>query len=508
MAKSMMLVGTASNVGKSILCTALCRIFAQDGWRVAPFKAQNMSLNSAVTPSGREIGRAQAAQAEACGILPNEHMNPILLKPTGQMRTQIVLQGHVYATKSAREYFTDHKHELWQAVRESYNYLADRYELVVMEGAGSPVELNLKPRDIVNMRAAEMANAQVLLVADIDRGGVFASVVGTIALLDKEERARIKGIIINRFQGDPALFAEGVSMLQELTGVPVLGVIPFIRDIGIDEEDSVGLNATRYRMQGEENAEDPIGKLQIAILQLPHIANYTDFDPLFMEGALAPYFCADVRGLEHAAAVILPGTKSTMGDLKWLHETGLFQKLQELSRRGIPIFGICGGYQMLGEKVYDPEFFESNVDELKGLGLFPLSTTIHSRKRTVLVQGRTKGIFPGIFVEGYEIHMGITQYHGQVDPLHEMLQSDLSDEAQFEGAVAQNGQIIGTYMHGIFHNDAFRMQWINWLLDRNGLPQISQQMSVDEVRLQAYNRLADVVRANLDMEAIYTLLRI
>lgn len=508
-----MVLGTASNVGKSILCTALCRIFYQDGISVAPFKAQNMSLNSAATPSGREIGRAQAVQAEAAGILPHEHMNPILLKPTGDMRTQVVLQGHVYDTVSARSYFASEKDILWQAVLESYRFLSEHYTLIVMEGAGSPVEMNLKARDIANLRVAEMANAAALLVADIDRGGVFASVVGTLQLMTARERQRIKGIVVNRFQGDPNLFQDGVRLLEEYAGIPVLGVIPYMPQIGIDEEDSVGLASTRYSVKRRDGAGEGLcvdsAALQIAIVRLPHIANFTDVDPLFIEPDVQAFFTSDPALLKDADAIVLPGTKNTMADLDWLRETGLLDVIRQLTTGPRPILGICGGYQMMGQQVLDPFHQEDpRRNACQGIGLFACQTIITQEKETVLVEGELLSPFTGLRVRGYEIHMGRTtgpatdsfarvsrSLEGK-DPQHDRL----------EGTVADGGRLVGTYLHGILHNDEFRTRWLNQIRQNKGLPQRDVQVTVENVREDAYNRLADVVRSNLDLARLYELL--
>lgn len=509
-----MVFGTASNVGKSVLCTALCRIFYQDGVSVAPFKAQNMSLNSAVTPSGCEIGRAQAAQAEAAGILPNEHMNPVLLKPTGNLRTQVVLQGRVYDTVSARSYFSSEKGVLGQAVADSYQFLSERYSLIIMEGAGSPVEMNLKTRDIANLRAAEMANAVVVLVADIDRGGVFASVVGTLQLMTHEERQRVKGIIINRFQGDPNLFAEGVKLLEEYAGIPVLGVIPYIPDIGIDEEDSVAFQSRRYRLQTKLVEEESPGtrspRLRIAIVKLPHIANFTDFDPLFVEPDVDAFFTSESQDLMNADAIVLPGTKSTMSDLAWLQETRLAAGIQRTALIGRQILGICGGHQMLGQQVFDPFHQEDEThSECQGIGLFSYQTIITREKETVLVEGKLLPPFDGVLVCGYEIHMGRTSGFEQVEPFARIAQlgdGQAKNDERFDGAVEKDGRIVGTYLHGILHNDEFRTRWLNEIRKQKGLPQKEIQFSAHHSREDAYNRLANTVRNYLDLPRLYTFL--
>lgn len=501
--RSIMLVGTASSVGKSVLCAALCRIFAQDGIRVAPFKAQNMSLNAAVTPAGAEIGRAQAMQAEAAGILPSEHMNPVLLKPTGDMQSQVIVQGQVLGNQAARDYFADRKERLWQAVCESYAHLHERYELLVLEGAGSPVELNLKQRDIANMRVAQMAGAAVILVADIDRGGVFASVLGTLMLLEPSERASVCGIIVNRFRGDPALFAQGVRMLEERAGVPVLGVIPYIHDLQVDEEDSVGLSAQRY--QRDRAGRSPATEhLQIAVVRLPYIANFTDLDPLFVESGVDTYFTAQPQDVLAADAVIVPGSKNTIADLLWLQQSGMAAAILQADRAGKQILGICGGFQMLGELVRDPQGRESLVPEARGLGLHPGVTTMAATKTTRLVRG-TLADGSGIAVDGYEIHMGET-----VGIPLACAFAQIADSASAarnlhrpDGFSGDAGRVIGTYLHGVLHNDAFRLTWLNRVRRARNLPVQEQTMTMEAVRTAAYDHLAAVVREHLDLAAIY-----
>ncbi len=491
---SLMIVGTASHVGKSVLCAGLCRLLKQDGHAVAPFKAQNMSLNSAVTPSGREIGRAQAVQAEAAGILPNEHMNPILLKPTGAARTQVVLQGRVHATVSAREYFTARRDDLWAAVCESYAHLRERHEVVVIEGAGSPVELNLKARDIVNMRVAEMADAVVILVADIDRGGVFAAVVGTLALLTPAERARVRGVIVNNFRGDSALFADGVALLEACAGIPVLGVIPHIPDLRLDEEDSLGLTGRRYRGRGD--AGDAADRLRIAVIRLPYMANFTDIDPLFLEPDVDAAFVADAGGLIGVDAVILPGTKNTVDDMLWLDESGLAAAVRGAARAGVAVFGICGGFQMLGRRVDDPHGVETDRGGTDGICLLPHSTTLLQEKTTLLVSATLRGVYAGISVRGYEIHMGLTDLDGAA-PFGAV------DGTRVDGAMSDDGRIAGTYLHGVMHNAGFRRAWLNRLRERRGWPPLALTAAVDAPGEQEYDRFAGIVRRHLDLARIY-----
>jgi len=528
LAQAIMLVGTASHVGKSVLCTALCRILAQDGWSVAPFKAQNMSLNSAVTPDGKEIGRAQAVQAEAAGVAPTADMNPVLLKPTGPGRTQVVVQGAVCDTVSAREYFMDDKAGLWSAVVQSYERLSSAYAVVVIEGAGSPVELNLKQRDIANMRVADLADAHVLLVADIDRGGVFASVAGTLQLLQPAERARVKGVIVNRFQGDLSLFTEGARMLSDLVGIPVLGVIPYIEDLAIDEEDSLGLGAPRYRRQRaqQRGVDDSVAKdgsgprdyATVAIVRFPHIANFTDVDPLFAEQGFDVHFTVDPDEVRMADAIVLPGTKNTMDDLAWLWESGLAAAVREACAHDAHCLGICGGYQMLGTRVCDPDHVEAMRSEQCGLGLLPCETTLQTSKRTTLVEATLAGAYAGIAARGYEIHMGLTRARPGAgmhfastrrggDP------PDTDEGGTSDGLQAADGRIVGTYLHGILHENAFRSAWLARVQSRAhkregaAVRTRCTRLTQEQQREAEYDRLAAVVRMHLDVAAIESLLR-
>lgn len=500
LAKSVMLMGTSSNVGKSVLCTGLCRIFQQEELSVAPFKSQNMSLNSAVTPSGREIGRAQAAQAEACGIPANEHMNPVLLKPNGYHQSQVVLQGQVYGTQSARQYFQSHHSEIWAAVIESYDYLAIRHDVIVIEGAGSPVEMNLKAREIANMKTAEMADASVILVADIDRGGIFASVVGTMQLLTASERARVKGVIVNKFRGDPTLFEEGVRMLETYSGVPVLGVLPYIDDIGIDEEDSVAFEGSRYRQKEAQEST-----IKVAIVHLPHLSNFTDFDALFLDSSISASFCKHPREAQDAHAIILPGTKNTMEDLRWLRETQWISTIRAAYDRGVHIFGICGGYQILGQEVLDPTSQESSNPRVEGIGLLPIRTTLQPNKITKLVHGHSPYVethASNASISGYEIHMGSTEYLDDISPFA-YIKADGEVTDRKDGAIASNGRLMGTYLHGVFDNDDFRAYWLNHLRSAYQLPPLGNVMeAVMDRKQHAYDRLAEYMRMHLNLDLI------
>lgn len=511
--KSLMLMGTASNVGKSILCTAFCRIFTQDSYRTAPFKAQNMSLNSAATPTGKEIGRAQAVQAEACGIPPHEFMNPVLLKPSGRMNSQVVLRGQVHRQMSAADYFNEEKGELWEAVRQSYQELDKQADIVVIEGAGSPVEMNLKPRDLANMRTAEMADAAVLLTADIDRGGVFASVVGTLQLLSEQERKRVKGILINKFRGDLSFFHEGIELLEHLSGIPVVGVIPFMEDLSIDEEDAESLNndrSGRYRRKkrpvsgqyGEPN------ELRIGIVRFPYLSNYTDIDPLFGENGVDAFFCDHPSEVAELDAIVLPGTKNTMEDTAWLMDSEWGERIKRAAEDGKHVLGICGGYQMMGSIIMDPLHIESEREEQAGLGLWDAVTTLQDRKRTVPVTGK---LLPyGMrkrsgSVTGYEIHMGETRIrHGNSGPFLE-IQNKQGSRA--EGCVSSDGRRIGTYIHGILHNDSFRRAWLNEMRMARGWSELMEVAPYHKKRQEAYNQLAHHVRSHVDMQAVYAMLR-
>ena len=415
MAKSIMLMGTSSHVGKSILTTALCRIFHQQGKRVVPFKAQNMALNSYVTLDGREMGRAQVAQAEAAGLAPEVDMNPVLLKPTGNAQSQVVIMGEPVGNMSAREYHTGYSLKAWEAVEVSLDRLRAAYDLLVIEGAGSPAEINLKANDIVNMRVAKHLRAPVLLIADIDRGGALASLVGTLELLDAEERALVKGLVINKFRGDVSLLTPALDFLEQKTGKPVLGVIPHIDALGIDEEDSVSLDEQHY---GDTAAFD--GQLRIAVIRTPKLSNFTDFDALAHEPDVALYYVRTPEELGHPDLILLPGSKNTTEDLLHIRQVGLADAIRTCVTAGTPLFGICGGYQMLGERISDPLHTESEYDAVEGLGYLPLTTTFAARKHLRQVTADCAA-FPFLGenisvhgMRGYEIHMGDTTFAEEV----------------------------------------------------------------------------------------------
>ena len=453
-AGTLMVQGTASSVGKSILVTALCRILRQDGWDVAPFKSQNMSLNSFVTRDGAEMGRAQVVQAEAACVEPTVDMNPILLKPEADNRSQVVLMGRPLHGHSAKEYYS-RKDYFWSLVTKSLDRLLDTYEVVVVEGAGSPAEVNLKDRDIVNMRVARHCQAPVLLVADIDRGGVFASVVGTLELLEPDERALVKAGVINKFRGDLSLLSSGLEWLEDRIGIPVAGVVPYYRDIYIAEEDSVSLEQRRQM----ETKDDYL--LDIAVIGLPHISNFDDFDPLEREEGVRLRYVRDGDSLGDPDLIILPGTKATMADLDWVKQRGLETAIVARRETGTPVVGICGGYQMLGERISDPEGVESRQVEAAGLGLLPVTTVFQGNKETHQVAA---SVLAGVGLladcddaelNGYEIHMGITTSDGQDSPFRIARRSGNAVHDS-DGTIDRDGRTMGTYMHGLFRNRSLR----------------------------------------------------
>jgi len=498
-AKVVMVQGTASSVGKSILVTALCRILRQDGHRVAPFKAQNMALNSYVSADGGELGRSQAVQAEAAGAEMTVHMNPVLLKPEADARCQVVLLGRPFKTLSAGEYY-DFKDQLWPVVLDSLARLREEYDVVVIEGAGSPAEVNLKGNDIVNMRVARAAGAPVLLVADIDRGGVFASLVGTMELLEPVERLLVKAFVINKFRGDVELLKPGLDFLRERTGVPVAGVIPYIHHLGIADEDSVSLEGREWRAQRA-------GKIIVALVDLPHIANFDDFDPLRAEPEVELRLVKQASELQGADLIILPGSKTTVGDLQYLRSSGLADSITAASKRGVPILGICGGYQMLGLRLADPMGLESAQGEVRGLGLLPVETTFAPEKSTQRVRGRVLpspgllSLAAGEEVEGYEIHMGQSLVGGQA--VLSLSERNGGSETTVDGAVSADGLVVGTYVHGFFDRHGLRRRLLAWLAERKGETLGAGEPAFD--RQQAYDRLAEVVRGSLDMRLIYQL---
>ncbi|MDR6878434.1 cobyric acid synthase [Bacillus sp. 3255] len=514
-AATLMVQGTASDVGKSILTAALCRILVQDGWQVAPFKSQNMSLNSYVTYDGREIGRAQGVQADACRILATTDMNPILLKPKQDMVAQVVVHGKPYSDLDARTYRESYLPQAEAIVKESLSRLRCAYDIVVLEGAGSPAEVNLKDRDIVNMRLAAWADAPVILVADIDRGGVFASIVGTLEILTPEERERVQGFVINKFRGDVSLLKPGLDWLEERTGKPVLGVIPYLPQLGIEDEDSASLDSKHMKKRNAALPEKSADQLDVAVIRLPRLSNFTDFDPLQEEPDVHFRYITHLSEWGNPDVVLLPGSKNTMDDLRYLTESGLADRLKAYAGEEHGwIAGICAGYQMLGVKLLDPQGFESDHKELEGLGLLPTETVFTAEKRTVRVQG-TSPLFAEegseLFVDGYEIHMGRTRFlENAVIPFQIRAYTQDIDPARShgDGAVVDEGRIWGTYIHGILHNDDFRRAWLNRIRLQKGLAPVHGGLRYQERREAAFDRLADHVRNHLDMQLVYEMMNV
>ena len=496
-AKTLMVMGTASSVGKSLLVAALCRIFAQDGWRVAPFKAQNMSLNSFATQDGREIGRAQVVQAQAAGIEPTVDMNPILLKPEGDARSQVVVMGRPWARLEAGRYY-ERKGQLWPVVTAALDRLRAQYDLVIIEGAGAAVEPNLRAGDIVNMPVACYARAPVLLAGDIERGGVFAHLLGTLALLTPGERSLVHGLIINKFRGEVNLLAPALAFIQERTGIPVVGVVPYLSELRIAEEDSVALDTPR-------RTDALPADLDIAVIRLPHISNFDDVDALALEANVRVRFVARPEELAEPDAIILPGTKSTIADLEYLQRSGLAAAVAARARYGSAVAGICGGYQMLGALICDPQHVESEHDAIEGLGLLPVTTVFAREKATEQVEARVLAghgflqAIQGQTIHGYEIHMG---HSTGAAPLLQIVRRGGDAVEAGDGAVDEGGRIFGTYLHGIFDNANFRSAWLNSLR-----PHQTSGQSLREVREREYDRLAAGVRSALNLDTLRALLK-
>lgn len=483
--KSIMLQGTASTVGKSILCTALCKIFAEDGLKVNPFKAQNMSLNSGVTPEGHEMGRAQIMQAEAAGVVPSSKMNPILLKPTSDRRSQVVLLGKVWDTLDAVNYF-EVKKTLKATVEKVYEELKAESDVVVIEGAGSPAEINLSD-EFVNMGMAKIAKSPVLLVGDIDKGGVFASLYGTVMLLPEEERKMIKGLIINKFRGSVELLEPGLKQIEELTGIPVVGVVPYF-NLNLEDEDSV-VDFKKFTKEGA---------LKIGILRLPYMSNFTDFNALALNKGVSLSFVELNENLDAYHLIVIPGSKSTIGDLKALRESGMDKKLKAASEEGKFIFGICGGYQILGNTVNDRDEVETSLQEEKGLGLLDIHTEFSGEKRTLLSKG-VERLF-NTEVTGYEIHMGKTD----IENIKE--KAFISGEEGIDGIFEKDGRIIGTYYHGIFDNGEFTLKYLNMIRNHFNIPLEIEEVDYWSYKMGEYHKLAEILRESLDMEKIYRIM--
>ncbi|GIN84989.1 cobyric acid synthase CobQ [Heyndrickxia sporothermodurans] len=488
--KGLMVVGTASDVGKSLIVTALCRIFANEGLKVAPFKSQNMSNNSYITKEGKEIGRAQGLQAEAARIEASAWMNPILLKPTSNQKSEVVLFGKSEKVLTGKGYRQSFYEKGLDAIDLALHKLAEEFDVIMMEGAGSPVEINLKDRELVNMKVAEMADVPVILVADIDRGGVFASIIGTLELLTKEERKRVQGIIINKFRGDPELFKDGIAWIEQKTGIPVLGVLPYFEKHMIEGEDSLSLHD---RFSFSKN-----GVVEIAVIKLPYISNYTDIEPFMYEEDVTIRWVQHAYQLGDPDAIIIPGTKSTIHDLQFLKKSGLFERIQMHVKNGTALVGICGGYQMLCETLIDEAGTDTGIinNTEKGFGFIPGSTVFHENKRTIQVKGIIHphaGLSEKIAVEGYEVHLGQTKGHECPFVL-------LNDGTE-DGYYHPSGKIIGTYLHSLFHNDEWRNEWLNMLRQSK---KISYQpiVNLQNQKDQKYELFANHVKKHLDWEKV------
>jgi len=501
-ARALMILGTASHVGKSLLTAGLGRIFSDEGVRVAPFKAQNMSLNSAATPDGREIGRAQALQAEACRVVTCAEMNPVLIKPSTDTGAQIVLLGRVWGQVTAADYHRGRVEDLFPAVLESYRTLSERYDLILLEGAGSPAEINLQKHDIVNMRMARAADASCLLVGDIDRGGVFAALLGTLELLEPEDRARIGAFVINKFRGDPELLRPGVEAIEQRLGIPCAGVIPFLKNLGLEEEDSVALEDTRstQRFQRWRSEPDTADRaLRIGVVAVPHMANFSDFDALAMEPSVSLAFIDDP---EHAGLVdvlILPGSKQTLDDLEWIRQRGFERCIAAWP--GL-LIGICGGLQMLGLSIADPLGMESGglPRSLPGFGRLPVRTVLRDEKTVRRASGRIR-LWDAPCFQGYEIHMGETLYENHAQPFAEILREG-ERQTTTDGAVAASGKVWGTYVHGLFDDDAFRHRFLQGARESCGLAPARSQVCVRAERQARIDRWANHLRESLDMNLI------
>ncbi|MFW6147596.1 MAG: cobyric acid synthase [Thermodesulfobacteriota bacterium] len=497
MAKSIMFLGTGSDVGKSVAAAAFCRIFKRRGYKVAPFKAQNMSNNSFVTAEGGEIGRAQVVQAEAAGVLPSVHMNPILLKPSSSTGSQIILRGTVYGQMDASRYH-EFKPRLRSLIMESYNRLAAQYDLIVIEGAGSCCEMNLKKNDLVNFPMAQAVNAPCILVADIDRGGVFAQIIGSMHLMNSKERGLIAGILINKFRGDPNLFSSGITYIEKKTGRPVLGLIPFYRNILIDSEDSVAVqeDKRKFRPVGQ-------GSVNIAVVRLPSISNFTDLEILEEEPDVVVNYLSRPQELSFDYdCLILPGAKNTMEDAVWLSRSGWKRAIQTFAKRGRNVFGICGGYQLLGKCIQDPEGVESNRRKVKGLNLLPIKTVLEGQKTVRKVTGFC--LMNGEKVKGYEIHMGrskpLLNTGGPFLRIHQPGRKTWWNE----GWADPGGRIEGTYIHGILDHGGFRKAFLNNLRSSKGLKQRSSKGG-RRGRFHQYDRLANHFEAYCDVEKILSI---
>lgn len=501
MAKVIMVQGTMSNVGKSVVAAGLCRIFRQDGYKVAPFKSQNMALNSFITKEGLEMGRAQVMQAEAAGTEPCVAMNPILLKPTNDTGSQVIVNGEVLGTMNARDYFKMKK-SLVPEVMKAYRKLEEQYDIIVIEGAGSPAEINLKQDDIVNMGMAKMANAPVLLVGDIDRGGVFAQLYGTVALLEEDERRLIKGLIINKFRGDKTILEPGVGMLEKLTQLPVLGVTPYL-PVSLEDEDSLS-----ERLEGRTDTQT-VSLLDLAVIRLPRISNFTDFNVFEGISGVSVRYVSAAHQLGNPDLILLPGTKNTMRDLLWMRQNGLEASVLKAHKAGSVVFGICGGYQMLGRQISDPEGVEEG-GSIRGMGLLDAETVFEPEKARTRVEGHilpVDGILEPLSqtaVAGYEIHMGRTVIGDGTKPFTE-IENSITGERKQEGACGKN--VYGSYLHGIFDQEEVAVRVVRALARAKGITEeMGMEMDFASFKETQYDLLAEGLRAHLDMKRIYGIL--
>lgn len=503
-AKVLMVMGTSSSAGKSLLTAALCRCFARRDVRVAPFKAQNMSNNAAVCVDGGEIGRSQALQAQAAGVTPHTDMNPILLKPEGETHSQVIVNGRPLQTLEATDYFQRRK-QLWPYVTAALDRLREQYDLVIIEGAGSPAELNLADVEMVNMSVARYCQAPVLLIGDIERGGVFAQLLGTLWLLPPEDRQLMCGLIVNKFRGDLGLFERGVELLEERGGVPVLGVLPWVQSLRLPEEDAATIDD-----QTPDDTADSGCYIDIAVIRLPHIANFDDFDALSADNAVRLRYVQAIEDIGCPNVVILPGTKNTLGDLQWLRESGIADTLQSLATRNVAIVGICGGYQMLGRRIHNPNRLESQCEVIDGLGLLDIETTFEVKKFTSQVQMVITNdlIAPGTrgaTLCGYEIHIGRTETS---TPWLSRISADINSaveraDDQPDGAQSEDGRIWGCYLHGLFQNDDFRNAW----LAKFGVTASTRRStSANEATERSLDRMADAVEAHVDLDRVWSMI--
>jgi len=497
MAKIIMVQGTNSNAGKSLVTAALCRVFKQDGYKVAPFKSQNMALNSYVTSQGLEMGRAQVMQAEAAGIAPDVRMNPILLKPTGEKGSQVILMGEVYGNMP---YFRDYKEEMKPHLLEAFNSLSKEYDIIVIEGAGSPAEINLRKQDIANMGFAEMVDAPVLLVGDIDRGGVFASLAGTMFLLEERDKTRIKAAVINKFRGDVEILKPGIQLFNNKVDLNILGILPFL-DIDIDDEDSLSEKLTKIQKNS---------LIDVAVIRLPRISNFTDFNVFNMIEGVSLRYVDKEKDLKNPDLIILPGTKNTISDLKWLRKTGLEKEIISNSRKGIPIIGICGGYQMLGKNIIDADNIEDG-GSIKGINLIDSTTTFNREKTRTQAKGKTnkiEGFFKtlsNIDITGYEIHMGQTTLNNPSKSFSSIKILTNNSNQETDGYVRD--RIIGTYLHGIFDNTEFTKKLIEVISKDKGINlNFDKELNLFKYKEEQYDKLASSFRESVDMNEIYKIM--